>query len=234
MPRKIKVMRKDVKEPDEFISTSSLVFAYLRNNYRMLAPVAGAVVLLVLITIGWYYYRAGKERAARNDLNQAVTIYHLTASAQANQPPDQRHREALERFNALAESYPGTASAVQALFYLGESSYHVKEYDKAIDYYTRFIDQSGTGNYLQCFALEGLGYCYEEKADYLKALDFYKRALEMQNNAVADLLNLAIARCYEALDDRANALDHYKKVTTDTSASLLLTIARDRITALTP
>jgi tetratricopeptide (TPR) repeat protein len=234
MPRKIKVVRKDINEPDEFISTSSLVFGYLKSNYRMVASVTGAVVLLVLITIGWYYYRAGKERVARNDLNQAVSLYNMTASAQGDTAADQRYREALAGFTALVENYPDTGSAVEALFYLGESSFQVKEYDKAIDYYTRFLDQSSAGNYLECFALEGLGYCYEEKGDYLKAIEFYKRALEVQSNAVADLLHLAIARCYDAVHDSGAALDHYKKVTTDKSPSLLLTIARDRITALTP
>lgn len=234
MPRKIKVIRKEAEEPDEFISTSSQVFGYIRNNYRMVAPAAAALVLLVLITVGWYYYRAGKERAARNDLNQAVALYTMTAAPQGDTPPDQRYREALGAFTALVEQYGGTASAEEALFYLGESSYRLKEYDTAIDYYTRFIEQSSSGNHLQCFALEGLGYCYEEKGDYPKAIEYYKRAVGAQTSTVADLLNLAIARCYDALEDKAAALDYYKKVTSDTSPSLLLTIARDRISALTP
>lgn len=234
MPRKIKVVRKDADEPDEFISTSSRVFAYLKKNYRMAASAGGAVVLLVLITAGWNYYRAGQERAARNDLNQAVALYSMAASPQGDTSPDQRYREALDGFNALVEQYPGTASAVEALFYLGESSYRMREYDKAIDYYTRFIDRSGSGNYLRSFALEGLGYCHEDKGDYTKAIDFYRRALEEHGNGVPDLLHIAIGRCYEALQDKGAALDSYKKVTADTSPSLLLSVARDRIAVLAP
>lgn len=233
MPRKIKVQRKDVKEPDEFISTTSQVMAYVKKNYRMLAPVAGAVLVLVLITVVWYYYRAGRDRVARESFNQAVALYQAEGT-EAEKPSDQRYREALSQFTALEDNYRGTESGFKALFYLGESSYHLREYDKAIDYYNRFISRSRPENYVRCFAYEGLGYCYEEKQDYAKAIDFYKRALSEPNPALPDLLYSAIARCYEALNDKGNALDYYKKITADKSGSVLLTIAGDRMSALTP
>jgi tetratricopeptide (TPR) repeat protein len=79
-----------------------------------------------------------------------------------------------------------------------------------------------------------LGYCYEEKQDYAKAVDCYKRALAEPSPAVPDLLHAAVARCYEALNDKANALEYYKKIAADTSGSVLLTIAGDRLRALSP
>jgi len=118
---------------------------------------------------------------------------------------------------------------VNALFYLGESSYRLKEYDKAIDFYTRFISRSRPGNYLRCYAYEGLGYCHEEKQDYAAAVEGYGRSLQEQSNSLPDLLYVAIARCYEALNDKTKALDYYKKVTGDKKGSVLLTIAADRI-----
>jgi tetratricopeptide (TPR) repeat protein len=234
MPRKIKVQRKGVTEPDEFISTTSRATAYVRKNYRLLAPVAGAVLVLVLITVIWSYYRAGRDRAARESFNQAIALYQTEGRGGTENPSDQTYREALTRFTALADSYGSTESGVAALFYLGESAYHLLDYDKAIDYYNRFISRSRPGNYVRCFAYEGLGYCYEEKQDYAKAVDCYKRAIAEPSPAVPDLLYSAVARCYEALNDKATALDYYKKITADTSGSVLLTIAGDRMRALAP
>jgi tetratricopeptide (TPR) repeat protein len=234
MPRKIKVQRKDVTEPDEFISTTSRATVYVRNNYRVLIPVAGAVLVLVLITVIWSYYRAGRERSAREVFNQAVALYQTEGRGKAEQPSDQTYREALTRFTALADSYGSTTAGMAALFYLGESSYHLRDYDKAIEYYNRFISRSRPGSYLRCFAYEGLGYCYEEKQDYAKAVDFYKRALAEPSPAVPDLLYGAVARCYDALNDKANALEYYKKIATDARGSMLLTIAGDRLRALSP
>ncbi len=82
MPRKIKVQRKDVNEPDEFISTSSRVMAYVKARYRLLAPAAGAVLLLVLIAVVWYYYRAGREQEARASFHQAVALYQAAGPAE--------------------------------------------------------------------------------------------------------------------------------------------------------
>jgi tetratricopeptide (TPR) repeat protein len=234
MPRKIKVQRNDVKEPDEFISTTSRIMAYAKKRYRMLAPVAGAVILLVLIAVVWYYYQAGRERVARESFNQAVALYQAEGAPGAEKPSDQKYREALTQFTSLEENSRGTESGVKALFYLGEISYHLREYDRAIDYYNNFISRSRSGHYLRCFAYEGLGYCYEEKLEYAKAIDFYKQALSEPSPALPDLLCGAIARCYEALNDKANALAYYKKITADTSGSILLTIAGDRVKALAP
>lgn len=232
MPRKIKVQRKGVTEPDEFISTSSRAMAYMRKNYRMLVPVAGAVLVLLLIIVVWYYYRAGRERVARESFNQAVALYQAEEQAEAEKPSDQRYREALTRFISLEENYRGTESGVKALFYMGESSYHLREYDKAIDCYTRFLSRSRAGNYLRYFAYEGLGYCHEEKQDYAKAIGYYQQALQEQSATMPDLLYSAIARCYESLNDTAKALEYYKRVTGDTKGSVLLSIAADRMTAL--
>jgi len=234
MPRKIKVQRKDLNEPDEFISTSSRVMAYVKARYRLLAPAAGAVLLLVLIAVVWYYYRAGREQDARESFHQAVALYQAAGPAETDRPSDQKYRDALAQFSAVEEKYPGTESGVNALFYLGESSYRLKEYDKAIDFYTRFISRSRPGNYLRGYAYEGLGYCHEEKQDYAKAVECYGRALQEQSNALPDLLYVAIARCYEALNDKTKALDYYKKVTGDKKGSVLLTIAADRIASLAP
>lgn len=234
MPRKIKVQRKAVTEPDEFISTTSRATAYVKQNYRVLTPVAGAVLLLVLIILFWSYYRAGRESAARESLNQAIALYQTEGMGEAEKPSDQKYRDALIQFAALEDGFRGTDAGMKALFYLGESSYHLQDYDKAIEYYNRFISRSRRGHYLRCFAYEGLGYCYEEKQDYAKAVDCYKQALSEPRPAVPDLLYGAVARCYEALNDKVDALDYYKKITADKNGSVLLTIADDRMRLLAP
>jgi tetratricopeptide (TPR) repeat protein len=77
-----------------------------------------------------------------------------------------------------------------------------------------------------------LGYCYEEKGDYEKALDYFKRSLNEDNCAIEKLLYLNIAGCYEALNDNASALEYYKKTGGDESNSPFFTLARDKVAAL--
>ena len=48
MPRKIKVVKQKATEPDEFISTSSIVLDYIKNNY---VAMGGAVAVLLVVAI---------------------------------------------------------------------------------------------------------------------------------------------------------------------------------------
>jgi len=233
MPRKIKVAKKKANEPDEFISTSSVVAEYVKNNYRAL--ISGAVIGLVLFLVmfGWLYYTRGKEKEAVNLYNQAKRIYQSGPRIQKeNQPRGEVYRTALEKLEEVYTNYSDTASATEASLYLGDCYYHLKEYDKAIDYYIHFIDTSEKSDYLRCFALEGLGYCYEEKGNYQKALDYYQKSLQETAGAVKELLYLNVARCYEALNDRTNALAFYKKAADGQNNSLFFTLARDKIALL--
>ena len=233
MPRKIKVAKKKANEPDEFISTSGMVVEYVKKNYRVLVSGAAMVLVLLLILSGWFYYTRGKEKEAVNLYNQAKRIYQSNTSLQKDSKPrGDVYRSALEKFEEVYNNYSGTAAATAASLYLGDCYYHLKEYDKAIDYYRSFIDTSEKSDYVRCFAFEGLGYCYEEKGDYQKALDYYQESITESAGAINELLYLNVARCYEALNDRTNALTFYKKAVDGQGTSLFLTLARDKIALL--
>ena len=234
MPRKIKVPKKKANEPDEFISTSSVVVEYVKNNYRTLMSGAAIGLVLFLIVFGWLYYTRGKEKEAVNLYNQAKRIYQSGPRIQKeNQPRGEVYRTSLEKFEEVYNNYPNTASATAASLYLGDCYYHLKEYDKAIEYYMHFIDTSEKSDYLRCFAFEGLGYCYEEQGNYQKALEYYQESIKESAGAIKELLYLNVARCYEALQDKTNALEFYKKAVDGQSNSLFATLARDKIALLT-
>lgn len=234
MPRKIKVAKKKANEPDEFISTSSVVVEYVKNNYRTLMSGAAIGLVLFLIVSGWLYYTRGKEKEAVNLYNQAKRIYQSDPRIQKeNQPRGEVYRASLEKFEEVYNKYPNTASATASALYLGDCYYHLKEYDKAIEYYRHFIDTSEKSDYVRCFALEGLGYCYEEQGNHQKALEYYQESIKESAGAIKELLYLNVARCYEALQDKTNALEFYKKAVDGQSNSLFATLARDKIALLT-
>ena len=233
MPRKIKVTRQKATEPDEFISTSSSIFDYVKNNYVTIAGAAGIVLVVALITLGWYYYSSEREREALNIFNKAKQMYQQSAANQTNnQPQTDFYHPALEQFEEVVTTYSGTSSAVSSLLYIGDCYYHLKDYDKAIDSYMRFLNTAGKDDYLRQFAYEGLGYCQEEKGDHEKALDFFKQSLSEPHCAIKNLLYLNVARCYEALEDNTAALEYYNKAGGDESNSLFFELAQERANSL--
>jgi len=233
MSKRRRIIRKKIKEPDEFISTSSLIIGYVRNNYRNIIPIAILVLIISSLTYGWIYYNRGKEKEASYLFSQSRQFYQSRKYTQtANQPVEELSRLALGKFEDVMKKYSGTSSAIKALFYIGDCYYRLRDYDKAIEYYERFINRSKKGHYLIGFAFEGLGYCYEEKEDYKQALKYFKKSMEESDIGVKKLNYLNIARCYGALNDRANALQFYKKVIDNQSDSIFSELAQDKAEAL--
>ncbi len=233
MPRKIKISRKKIKEPDEFVSTSSLIIDYVRKNYRNIIPVAVVALVIAIVAFGWFYYSKGREIEASSLLYQAKQIYNSSQNIKNNyQSIEEKYRLSLGKFEDIKNRYSGTSSAANSSFYIGDCYYHLREYDKAIDYYKQFLNISGKSNYLRYFAFEGLGYCYEEKRDYEKALGYFKSSMEEGDIDFKKLAFIAMARCYESLNDRAKALEFYNRLSDDQSNSIFLELIQDKVEAL--
>ena len=233
MPKKIKVVKQKATEPDEFISTSSVVIDYVKNNYVMIGGAAAAVLVVALIVFGFYYYSREREQEALALFTQAKQMYQKSTAAQPNdQPQTPLYRPALEKFEEVVANYAHATSATQSLLYIGDCYYHLKDYDKAIEHYMSFVNTSKKDNYLRQFAFEGLGYGYEGKGDYEKALDYFKQSLNEPNCAIKNQLYLNIARCYETLKDNTAALEYYKKAGGDGNISPFIALAEDKAAAL--
>ena len=233
MPRKRKISKKILKEPDELVSFSSMAVEYARNNYRTIVPMVVIVVLIALIATAWIYYSRGREKDASLLFYQAKQFYRSSRTTQAaDRPIDERYRVALEKFENVTKKYSGTASALNSLIYIGDCSYHLGNYDQAIEYYTTFINKSRKDNYLRSFAFEGLGYCYEGKGDYQQALNYFKKSIDESTIDTKALTYLDVARCYEALNDREHALEFYKKYSDGQGKSIFSELAQEKIEAL--
>lgn len=230
MPKRIRVIKKKVKEPDEFISTSGLIIRYVRSNYRNVIRIVVVVLIISFITYGWFYSKREKEKEASHLFYQTEQLYKR---GKGNQTAKERYQVALGKFENIVKKYKGTSSALRALFYLGDCYYRLRDYDKAIDYYEQFINKSSKDDFLRCFAYEGLGYCYEEKGEYEQALKHFKKSMEeTDGNNIKELEYLNLARNYEALSDNASALQFYKKVIDNQGDSLFSELAQDKVAAL--
>jgi len=234
MPKR-RVSKKNKKEPDEHVSSSGSLVAYVMKNYRNILPVGIIVIFIAIVTITWIYYGKGREKKASDLFYQSKQFYQSSMTSQpADKPVEERYQVALGKFEDITKKYSGTSSAIESLLYIGDCYYHLKKYDPAIDYYTQFINKARKDNYLRNFAFEGLGYCYEGKGDYEQALSYFKKSVNEGTKHVNDLTltYLNIARCYEALNDKANALEFYKKVTEEQDNSIFSKLAQEKIELL--
>jgi tetratricopeptide (TPR) repeat protein len=113
---------------------------------------------------------------------------------------------ALEKFQeALAVYSWGNVGQVSRI-YIGHCFYGMKEYDQAIQAYSRCLEGP-----FQSLALNGLGYCYEATGDYAKAAENYQKVAEANGNPYQEESMLDLARCYEALKQKEKAQEVYQK-----------------------
>ena len=59
-----KLSRKDLKEPDEFLSVTVRALKWINEQKVALIVGALAVVVVILGTLGWQWYKLSKEKAA--------------------------------------------------------------------------------------------------------------------------------------------------------------------------
>lgn len=63
--------RKDLKSPDEFLTTTGRALEYVRENQRQVILLATGLVLLILLVAGVRTYRNWQVEAARSQFNEA-------------------------------------------------------------------------------------------------------------------------------------------------------------------
>jgi len=203
-----KVSRKKLlKEPDEFITTTGRVIQYLRENQRQLT-IYGVIAAVVIAAgfLGYSYFRwqEGKAEAIQQ---QAMQMYQEAYSQTGNlEKEKENYKKALEKFKEALTVYGrGTTGQISQL-YIGNSHYAMREYDAAIQDYSQCLDGP-----FRTLAFQSLGYAYEAKGDYAKALENFQKNAEGDPNPEQEESLLGVARCYEALKQNPKALETYQK-----------------------
>ncbi|HSM00520.1 MAG TPA: tetratricopeptide repeat protein [Candidatus Limnocylindria bacterium] len=181
MARKIKYTRKDLKSPDEFISTLGRMTMWVKEN-RVTVIAAFAVVFLVLGGIlGTRAYSRWQETKASRDLwpylNQAREYL------QSPTDTDSEKLAQLEQFLvAHVNKHPGTRAAVFARYYLGSIAYRQEDYDRSAAQFRSAIANGKEQRTIMDFLLrEGLAQALEAKGDTESAQKAYGEAASFAN-----------------------------------------------------
>jgi Uncharacterized protein conserved in bacteria len=86
----------------------------------------------------------------------------------------------------------------------------MKKFDEAIDAYNKFLKKVSSQPQLALLADDSLGYCYEEKKDYKKAVEYFQKTIT-PSPGLGESGYLNVGRCFEALGDSEGSLNIYKK-----------------------
>jgi len=233
VPKKIRIPKRMLKKPDEFITTTARVINYISENSRSVAAYIGAFLLIVFIVFGWRVHTRNLEKDAFLHLNQAMGAFHLgqRAEQEQEQEPEQepepeisseeenpieeldKSREyydsSLGRLGRVINEFPDTVAANYAYLYSGHCFYQMKEFNKAAEAYEKFIERCPEQS-LKMLAYPKLGWSYEEMENYENALDYYLNLLKINNISTKEFAYEGAARCYEKIGNTQKALETYQ------------------------
>jgi tetratricopeptide (TPR) repeat protein len=231
MAVKKKIIKKKLKEPDEFISFTDHAFRFISRHYRRI--ITGIVILGVLLGAFFLFqkWEEKKEAEAYLPFSSALELYQMLNSPYREASPAD-YKSLIEKFDEVITKFPGTSSGKLSLLYKGNLLLRLEEFDEAIKAYETFLQKAGKEKFYRLLALEGLGYAYEGKKEYEKAVASYEKMLELREGLEAADAYLGMGRCYEKLGKKKEALESYKAFLNLAPKAMMANLVSERISQL--
>lgn len=226
-----KIIKKKLKEPDEFITLSER--AYLSVTQHAKSVAVGAGVVLVLLLFVFFFQKWGKKNAedAYQMLNSVLETYQMVSSPYREGSP-QEYKNVLERFNEVITKFPKTPGGKLAVLYKGNIHLRLGEFDEAIKAYESYLEKAGKEKLYRAFAMEGLGYSYEGKRDYEKAMKVFQKVIDLGEGFQLPNAYLGLGRCCEKVGKTREALENYKSFIKISQTSQMANIVLRKISSL--
>ncbi|MEM1324733.1 MAG: tetratricopeptide repeat protein [Bacteroidota bacterium] len=151
---------------------------FVEQNQTIILGVLTAVIVLIG---GWLAYKnfvqEPKQREAVEQMYQAELQFERDSFVQALTNPGGGYSGFLD----IMENYSGTPAANLAKYYAGVSYLQLGQFDAAISYLEEY---NADGRVLPITKLGALGDAYAEKGDLDKALSYYKKAANAEENDI--------------------------------------------------
>jgi tetratricopeptide (TPR) repeat protein len=175
MAEKTGFSRRDLKGPDEFISTFGRTVAWCKENRSKVAAGAFGIVAVVGLVLGTQAYLQWKENKADRELwptlDRAQQLLQAPSAADPSQLAD------VERFlQAHVASHPNTRAAVYSLYYLGSIAFSRGNYDLSISQFRAGVATGKDAGIMKYLLREGIASSLEAKGDFPAAAAAYRDA----------------------------------------------------------
>ncbi len=218
-----RITRKEIKQPDEFITFSARAIEFAQAHIREIIIGVASVLALGLLIWAVSAYSNKKEAQASRLLAQAQSLLHpiSTRAAEGQAVPTEPQADpeataqALVLLQDVVENYKRTEASKVARILLGQRYYEEGHYDAAIDTYEAFLKKANRKPELKAMAREGLAYAHEAKEDFAQAAICYEELSKSSLTNAQGWACLGMARCYERLGEVQKATDAYRTLLAD-------------------
>ncbi len=231
MVKRVKITKKQLKEPDEFITLTERAFIFF-NQHTKKITVAGVLVVVAVVAVVLFRMSEKKnEEEAARFLGAALETYDRRVS-QTGEGATPDLKDVLAKFDDIITKFPRTSSGTISQLYRGNIYLRQDQFDEALKAYTAFLDQAGKKRLYLYLGWEGLGHAYEGKKDYPKAVDAYEKMLQAGEGSQLAEARLNLGYCYEKLGKTKEALESFKAFLSGDQKSFLTDVILRKVANL--
>jgi tetratricopeptide (TPR) repeat protein len=224
-----KIVKKDLKEKDQFLTFSTKAIQYASTNKRKIYIFSGIFVFILLMSAGGYFYKQSYEKKAQEMYSIAYNSYQ-TANDKADK---EMYTKAVDLYHELIKKYPRSRAASVSYYNMGNLYFKLGEIDKSIDAYNEFLQTSSKDNVLTMFAYYGLGYCYEAQKKYDNALKSFGNIGSHNKGTFYLAMNYNnMARVFEEMNQYDKAQEYYEKALKQTTDPVMERLIKRKMSTL--
>ncbi len=215
-----RITRKELRQPDEFVTLSRQAVAYFEENRTTFFMIVGGIVVLLAAVLIFRSVKASRQASAAQE--------YATAHALLD---DKKYPEAATAFQQIADAYSSTSyapiaqlEAANALLLAGRSA-------EAAAAYQKYLDQGPKTDYLRQLALVRMGHAQEQSQQLADAGRSFAAAAELQGPYAEEAL-IGQARVADTAGDPGTAKDLYIRFLQKYPQSDRRALATSRLVAL--
>ncbi len=215
MAEKAGFSRRDLKGPDEFISTFGRTVAWCKENRLHVAAGAIGVVAVLALTLGTRAYLKWEENKAARDL--WPTLDRAQEILQAPYAADAAKLTTLEQFlQEQVSVHPNTRATVYSLYYLGCIAFFRGNYDLAITQFRAGIATGKAAGIMTYLLRQGIASSLEAKGDFDAAAAAYRDAEAVADTEMKTQSRLGEARVLGLSGKKTEAAALYRLILKET------------------
>ena len=226
MAKKRVTRKKLLKEPDEFITTTGRLVSWAQENAKALG-IGTTLFFGVILAVSIYaFVNEKRSTAASLMFGEAVLKYQTEAGKQDGVG-------ALSAvsgdFDALVDAYGGQPAGKFGRLFYGHMGTMANDYDKAIEYYQKALEDFGGDVSLSNIIHNGLGSAYQQKGDYPKAIEHFQKVAESTESALKDVALFNLGKLFSQLGKQDESRQSYQRLKDEFPNSTYAGIAREKI-----
>jgi predicted negative regulator of RcsB-dependent stress response len=219
MPKGRKISRKELlKKPDEFITLSSRILNWVKDNVQKTIWIGSGLVLVLMIYFGYSAYQNRQERMAHERYFSSLEI------------SDQDKK--LKQLNEIINDYPRTKAASDSRVTVGHLYYQKKDFPRAVSAYQTALTKGSFPQAFKTLILENLAYALEQKGDLQEAAKTFSEIAQGKEIFLKEDVLLSLARVYQRMGKSQETKSTYQTFLTSFPKSIYAPMVKERLARL--